>query len=291
MTENKNIDLYMNIIPYRESETINVDSGRSALHEEIEIKCFYEGTSVLIVGENKVEVGAGDIVVMNPYEFHATIDKGTEQNRGKYHLFMISPDIFSNNGVDGLNLRSLLLEDGITFKTLFQNDKRMFKILSRTVTEYQERKTAYNTAIIGLMMEFFAILMRKGIADTYAGTTKNNNLRSYRLIEPAIRRIRDNFKQEITVDELSELCHVSKPYFCRAFKRLTGKTVMEYLREYRLQISDVKLMNSDKSIACIAEECGFESLSYFCRCYKSHFGFTPGERRRIQISTENIPVN
>ncbi len=280
MAENKDIDLHFEIFPCRLSYTGNLEFERRAMHEEIEIKCFYEGSSVLIVGENKIEVKAGDIVVINPYEFHATIDKGVEGNIGKYHLFMIPLDIFSNNGIAVFNFRNLLLGSNAAFQTVFRDDKRMFKILMRVIKEYQEKKKAYNMAIVGMMMEFFAILMRKGICDNEKSIVKNNNQRLYALLEPAIRHIRDNFKNDITVEQLAGLCHVSKQYFCRAFKNLTGKTVMEYLREYRLKISDTMLSNTDNNIASIAEECGFESMSYFSRSYKNYYGFTPRQRRQ-----------
>jgi len=280
MAENKNIDLHMKVFPYRVSEVRNLESERRALHEEIEIKCFYEGSSVLIVGENKIEVHAGDIVVINPYEFHATINSGAEGETGKYHLFMIPLDFFASNGVDDLELRALLLGNNMVLKTLFQNDKRMFKILTRIVKEYQEKKIAYNIAIVGLFMEFFSILMRKGLSDTKTAGNKKTNLRLYKSIEPAIRHIRDNFQDEITIETLSALCHMNKHYFCRAFKTLTEKTAMEYLKEYRLKIANIMLSDFDNSIEYIAEYCGFKSVSYFCRSYKGFFGCTPTQHRR-----------
>lgn len=280
MVENKNVDLHMRVFPYRVSEVRNLEAERRALHEEIEIKCFYEGTSVLIVGENKIEVHAGDIVVINPYEFHVTINSGSDNETGKYHLFMIPLDFFANNGVDDLELRALLLGNNMVLKTLFQNDKRMFKILSRIIKEYQDKKRAYNIAIVGLLMEFFSILLREGLTDAEKVGNKKNNLRLYKSIEPAIRHIRDNFQEEITIDDLSTLCHMNKHYFCRAFKTLTEKTAMEYLKEYRLKIANIMLSDFDKSIEYIAEYCGFKSISYFCRSYKDFFGYTPTQHRR-----------
>ena len=168
----------------------------------------------------------------------------------------------------------------MVLKTLFQNDKRMFKILSRIIKEYQDKKRAYNIAIVGLLMEFFSILLREGLTDAEKVGNKKNNLRLYKSIEPAIRHIRDNFQEEITIDDLSMLCHMNKHYFCRAFKTLTEKTAMEYLKEYRLKIANIMLSDFDKSIEYIAEYCGFKSISYFCRSYKDFFGYTPTQHRR-----------
>ena len=138
------------------SPTSSVEDDSRALHEEIEIKCFYSGTATLMIGDKTINVKAGDIVVINPYEFHTTIDRGDEDDIGLYHLFMIPLDVFLSTGVDDLKLRKLLLENNTSFKTLHQNDTRMYKILTRAVMEYDGKKTAYKIAVCGLIMEFYA---------------------------------------------------------------------------------------------------------------------------------------
>ena len=104
-------------------------------------------------------------------------------------------------------------------------------------------------------------------------------MRAYRLIEPALRYIRDNYSQSISVEELANLCQISKHYFCRVFKTAIGNSAIEYLLAYRMMVSDILLVGTDKSVSQVAASCGFESAQYFCRCYKKHFGTSPGKRR------------
>ncbi|MBQ7044887.1 MAG: helix-turn-helix transcriptional regulator [Clostridia bacterium] len=247
------------------------------MHEAIEIKYFYEGTATLLIGTNTVSVKAGDIVVINPYEFHATVDRGVKG--GKYHLFMVPLDFFANDSKSDLNLRSLLLVDKNLFKTHIK-DERMSKILLRIVQENADKQPFYNTAVKGLLMEFFCLMLRNyTLNKDTSDTLQKDTLRSYKLIEPALRHIRDNFAEPFTVDMLANFCGLSKHYFCRVFKTVTGKTAMEYLRDYRIKVSDAMLTNTDKSINQISEQCGFESVNYYCRCYKAHYGFSPSKRR------------
>ena len=79
----------------RTSDIDRVEDARRALHEAIEIKYFYEGTSTLLIGTQTVVAHAGDVIVINPYEFHATVDYGAE--KGKYHLIMVEPEFFSEH--------------------------------------------------------------------------------------------------------------------------------------------------------------------------------------------------
>ncbi len=272
MKERKTESFRINISPNRCCCVSDIEADRRALHEEIEMKCFYSGKATLMIGESIVNVEAGDVVVINPYEFHTTISGGAE-----YHLFMVPLDVLSGRGLDDLKLRALLLENSCSFKTLYRGDKRLYKILMRIVKENCEKKTAYDIAIGGLIMELFAVLIRKGLVESDA--KGKENLRAYHLIEPALRCIRDSFQDDITVDKLSDLCNLSKSYFCRVFKTVTGKTAGEYLRDYRLKIADAMLCNGDNTIAYIAEACGFKSFSYFCRSYKKRYGIKPSDRR------------
>lgn len=257
----------------------NVEVVRKALHEDIEIKCFYEGTSTLLINSQTVAVSAGDVVVMNPYEFHATIDRGEEGNTGKYHLFMVPLDFFSGCNLPEMDLRVLLYGQKRLFGNYFARDEQLYQLLLAAAREYNNQETAWQARVYGLLMEVFSLLVRRGVKSTEQENDINEVMRSYRLIEPALRHIRDHYMNPVSVEELATMCQVSKHYFCRVFKNAMGKTAMEYLQEYRLMIADVMLGNTDKSIAQIAAGCGFESGNYFGRCYKQYFGISPSKRR------------
>ena len=273
-------NLNMIIQPSRASVINGNERVQRMLHEQIEIKCFYEGASTLMVGSQTVNACAGDVVVINPYELHATVSYGEEL--GKYHLLLIPLDFFSGIGTDELELRSLLLAEGKRLKSFFQNDGELSSIIFRIVTEYEEKKPAFRSVIKGLVAELFAILLRRGLEEKSATLQHGDILRSYLLIEPALRSIRNDYSEELTTDRLAELCKISKYYFCRTFKAVTKKTAMEYLRDYRLEVADVILGNTDKSVMLVAELCGFPDVNYFCRCYKARYGSSPSTKRKVK---------
>ncbi len=267
----------MIILPDCVSRLNSASSYRKMLHEEIEIKYFYEGTATLRIGTERITARAGDVVVINPYQFHSTIECSAE--KGKYHLFMIPLDYFAGSGIEELELRTVLLARNRSFSTLFRDD-RIVTILKRIVSEYKERKPCFRVAIRGLVTELFGVLLRQGLVDSPSDSSKNDVLRLYELIEPAINFIRDNYADEITVEKLAEICKVSKYYFCRVFKTVTQKTAMEYVRDYRIDVADIMLCNTEMSVTEISETCGFEDPNYFCRCYKASYGTSPGKRKR-----------
>ena len=236
-SEKADKQINISIAPNTSSRVVGIAADSKAIHEDIEIKCFYAGTSTLMVDDKVIDVKAGDVVVINPYQFHTTINSGNDEV-GKYHLFMIPLDIFSGSGFGNLKLRTLLLENNYAFQTLHPSNQRLHKILMRIVSEYTEQNEAYTIAINGLIMELFALLIRNGMEKNDTKAAPRGNLRAYHLIEPALRCMRDNFQDNLTVEQLSAICNLSKSYFCRTFRSVTGKTAMDYLREHRLKIAD-----------------------------------------------------
>jgi AraC-like DNA-binding protein len=129
------------------------------------------------------------------------------------------------------------------------------------------------------MIQLFALIVRYGGAEAAATDADQKTLMHYKLIEPALRHIRDRYASRITVEELALMCGMSKHYFCHIFKSVIGQPAMAYLNDYRVKVADTLLGNTEKSISDIAEACGFEGANYFCRRYKNFYGISPGKRR------------
>jgi AraC-like DNA-binding protein len=265
------------IVTESESFVDTIERARKALHEAIEIKYFYEGTSTLLIGHETVTATAGDVIVINPYEFHTTVDYGEE--KGRYHLFMIPPDVFAEYADGGAELKHRLITGELSFMTKPPVTDRMKALLSAAIEEANQIEAHHRLALRGLMLALFAQLMRNGIEDTSGAPPRSSSARHYMLIEPALRHIRDAYNTHITVEGLAALCSVSKYHFCRVFKSVTGMTVTQYLNDYRLSIAETMLKNTAKPIAEIAWLCGFEDEGYFCRLYKKRFGTSAGKRR------------
>jgi hypothetical protein len=84
---------------------------------------------------------------------------------------------------------------------------------------------------------------------------------------------------------------VSHTSFIEEFKRMTGKTPSEYLREAKLERARDLLLNSSRSVLDIAYEVGYDSMSHFIKCFKARYSVTPLKFRKTQNANETDDAN
>lgn len=101
------------------------------------------------------------------------------------------------------------------------------------------------------------------------------------LINEIIKYVSDNYLEKITIDELAFLFRTNRATLCKEFKRATGKTLVEFINERKIEKAKKKILSSDATFTKIAEELNFESIHYFTRFFKKMSGMTPKEFRKI----------
>lgn len=84
-----------------------------------------------------------------------------------------------------------------------------------------------------------------------------------------------NFKNDISIQDASEIIHMCPAAFCRYFKKRTRKTFSYFLNEIKIGHACKMLIEKDLSIAEICYACGYNNISYFNRQFKYIKKITP----------------
>lgn len=103
------------------------------------------------------------------------------------------------------------------------------------------------------------------------------------VIEKVLNYIEDNIEKDISVDQISKYVAYSKFHLNRIFSEYTGITIYKYLQSRRLTIAAEKLVHSNRSIAQIAYEAGYDSQQAFSFAFKQLYVYPPKGYRSIGI--------
>ncbi len=99
--------------------------------------------------------------------------------------------------------------------------------------------------------------------------------------------------EQFGVSELAKLMHMSRSNLLRKIKKQTQLSASQFIRQVRLQKGMELLKETELTVSEISYQVGFSNNSYFIKCFREHYGFSPGESRKeiieeSEIETENI---
>jgi transcriptional regulator GlxA family with amidase domain len=135
------------------------------------------------------------------------------------------------------------------------------------------------------------IILMMQILHTIAGSRQTRQVCSKGLVvhytEAETDRLNDiyqyimkNFAKDITLEQIANVAHISPNSFCRYFKSRIKKTFSRFLLEVRVGHACKLLAETEKPVADVCYESGFNNFSNFNRHFKSITGKTPLSHRK-----------
>jgi AraC-like DNA-binding protein len=100
-----------------------------------------------------------------------------------------------------------------------------------------------------------------------------------RLVAAAVF-IHEHRSEPVTLSQIGAAMHMERTSACRYFSQHAGLRAGEFVRKYKMCMALVFLRSTEMQVGEIASDLGFESMSAFCRSFKSQIGLTPLEYRR-----------
>lgn len=204
---------------------------------------------ILTDEEREIIIGPGDAVIFPKNRSHE------EYNNTKNKLETI---FFSFEGDVGNEF--LVIHDlSSRLRSLAQESYRLNHIQNQLVEDLRQ---SYLKTILG---EFF-LLNQTGDKDILV-----TQIRDY---------IHRNLANPIRVDDLAKVAYMSKYYFIRKYKTVSGITPMEEVRNMRLDEAKNLIYATQIPLKQIAEMTGFNDEYIFSKNYKKFFGSPPGSYRK-----------
>lgn len=103
-----------------------------------------------------------------------------------------------------------------------------------------------------------------------------------RLVNQTISYIMLNYHLPITIDLITKKLHTSRTPLLRLFKRETGKTFNDFLREYRIKIAEDLIKSGNYKIYEVSSRVGYQDVKYFSKIFKKITGYSPSDYPKIK---------
>ncbi|MBQ7822329.1 MAG: helix-turn-helix domain-containing protein [Clostridia bacterium] len=153
------------------------------------------------------------------------------------------------------------------------------ELIYRMEKEAAEKKQEYE---IVLKVQLVNILVE--IIRTYDGRFAEHDMiyssHTLRYMEKVLNYIDEHFDNDLTLDDLSDVAHMSKTYFCRQFKELNGISPWEYITIRRIERAISYIESTDLTKLEIAVKCGYNNTSNFYHAFKKVTGKSPSDYKR-----------
>lgn len=103
---------------------------------------------------------------------------------------------------------------------------------------------------------------------------------SQQRISPVFAYLVENYRGKVSLEEAASLAHMTPQAFCKYFKKMTRKTFMETVMEYRINHAAQQLIQTGKPVSDISFQSGFSDVSFFYRTFKRKMKLSPLNYRR-----------
>lgn len=278
------------IYDFDNSSAFNMSSGykersyKTHWHSYGEIILVGPGdTNVFKVNQSTYKLVEGDFVIAWPMEMHAIVDADRKDS-----LVMQFSNAFLNTLLDLQRIMHIYRNlHVICINTHPELAEKLRKVTMQMRDIFFSGGANRELKCYMLLMEFMLIL-----DEHREELSPELNLNSQNAYEDDVMRrmmmVTDYIKNNLTADDLSqgamaEMAGISRDYFSRIFKNITGMNYSKWLNMIRMEKATELLSHNNMTLTEVAMYSGFKSIPSFNRVFHDEKGMAPGEYRTLFV--------
>ncbi len=237
-------------------------------HDFFFIMALSKGTGNHEIDFTAYEVCDHSVFLMRPGQVHQlSLNAGS---RG--FLIQFKPDFFyPQNSLSQELLRKVSNRNYC--KLELDNFKKLFSILNYVFREYTGKEEGFQEVIKSNLSIFFIELVRH--RQNKKTTSHDINPYIQEQLEKLLALLENHIAQHKQVSQYADMLHLSTYQLNAITKEAMGKTCSELINDCIILESKRYLLATTNQVNQIADQLGYEDVSYFIRFFKKHTGYTP----------------
>jgi len=246
-------------------------------HPEYELTLIVKGKGKRLIGDHHDYFESGDLVLIGPGLPHTWVSDKSIKGKCEVIVIQFSLDFMERfTGLEELDpIHKLLLnaKGGISIDN--SKSSAVKDLIKHLPTKNDIEKITDFLRILHSISK----LKQTSLASSFYQPLKGNE--NEKRINKVCQYIQKHAAEPLTIHKAAALIHLTPSAFCKFFKRMTGKTFSDYVNDIRIANACSDLLATDKQVAAIAYENGFETITYFNRVFLKKKNMRPSSYRKI----------
>jgi AraC-like DNA-binding protein/quercetin dioxygenase-like cupin family protein len=250
-------------------------------HPEYELTFILQGNGKRYAGSHMGDFTTGDLVLLGPNLPHCWKLEPDKQEQPKAAAIVVQfdggflgEDFFNKNEMQHIKKLFQRSGSGISFHSATQ------AVVNHNLVALSKEKNSFK-----MLMGLLDILQKLALSTDYVLLDQNQiiaerSVAEQERINPVFAYLVENFRQQVSLNAAAGIANMTTNAFCKYFKKITRKTFMETIIEYRLNYAIQQLVQTDKPISDISFESGFGDVSHFYKMFKLKMQISPLNYRK-----------
>jgi YesN/AraC family two-component response regulator len=250
------------------------------MHDHYEIVYVYNGKGTFFIGDVFYDMQQGDVFLIPNNTIHRALPNKDDPVTSTIIFFSptliykdVVDDSFSYLHLFDLTKKSKNYKISLSQKEQVKLEEQLQLILQETTSQLIGSRHACLLIVHQIILDLYRIRIN-GKQDLSEGSYSSEWIRDILIY------INEHIDEPLTLTALAQKALVSPAHFSRVFKETTGIGLIVYLNTKRIIKAKELLLETNHTIAHIAEMCGFESMPQFYRTFKKYNEKTPATFRK-----------
>lgn len=236
-----------------------------------ELLFIRDGYGRFVIGGQEYQVGPRSMLVYNEGVWHEEHSNREQEFDAVYFAFRgVRIGDLPSNHVTGADEPAVVK----FHEQFYRVDEHLTRIIREFHSGEPESGSAANYALGSLLVDLVRIMRHSQSRPSLRNAPST-------IAVVAKTYIQKNYGKELTLPELADAVYTSPYHLCRLFKKETGRTPIQYLIEYRMDVAKHLLVTTDETLEQIAERIGYASATHFQNVFRKVAGMPPGRFRRL----------
>lgn len=251
-------------------------------HEHLELIYMIRGEAVFDIGGETYSAAPGDLMFVKSGQLHSGYSVRSESI--EYAAVVFHPSLLVSTAADiqQANISAPLmnglssLPNHVPASSVSSSELAIY--IQSLLSEFSKKEWAYEIHIHSYLHLIIAHLLRH--CSRRSSDIKKDNHHQIERLKPLFNYLEHHYHEKISLQKAADIVNLSQYHFCKTFKKITGRTFVEFLQLKRVNEAERLIRETDRPITLISEQVGFCSLHYFDRVFKKLKRYPPSETRK-----------